>query len=182
MAAIGYTLFDTAVGTCGIAWSGRGIVALQLPEADAQKTRARLLRRAPDLPEREPPPAVYEVIASIVKLLEGEAVDLSGVAVDLGGVPDFNRQVYDIAREIPAGETLTYGDIARRLGDVQLSRAVGQALGQNPVAIIVPCHRVMGADRKPVGFSAGGGVHTKLKILSIERAHIGGSKDLFDLV
>lgn len=182
MQPAGYTFFDTAIGVCGLAWSERGIVALQLPEADDEKTRARLLRRVPDLPERDPPASVREAIALIVRLLEGEAADLSAVAVDLDGVPEFNRKVYAIAREIPPGETLTYGDIARRLGDVQLSRSVGQALGQNPVAIIVPCHRVMGADRKPVGFSAGGGVQTKLRMLSIERAHIGGSRDLFDLV
>ena len=102
--------------------------------------------------------------------------------VDLEAVEEFNRRVYDIAREIPAGETTTYGEIATRLGDLQLSRAVGQALGQNPVPIIVPCHRVLGADRKRGGFSAPGGVNTKLKILSIERAHIGGTRDLFDLV
>jgi len=182
MSAIGYTLFNTAIGACGIAWSGRGVVALQLPEADEAKTRARLLRHFPDLPSSEPPAAVREAIEAIKSLLQGEAVDLSAVALDLEGVPAFNRKVYEIARTIPAGETLTYGEIATRLGDLQLSRAVGQALGQNPVAIVVPCHRVLGADRKPGGFSAGGGVQTKLKILSIERAHIGGSRDLFDLV
>jgi methylated-DNA-[protein]-cysteine S-methyltransferase len=180
--AAGYALFDTEIGRCGIAWSERGIRALQLPEADDEKTRARLLRRFSDLPEIAPPASVQQVIESIQSLLRGQAIDLSFAVVDLDDAPPFNRQVYEIARTIPAGETVTYGEIAKRLGDLQLSRAVGQALGQNPVAIIVPCHRVLGADRKPGGFSAGGGVQTKLKILSIERAHIGGTRDLFDLV
>ena len=180
--AQGCTLFDTAIGRGGIAWSERGIAALQLPEASDEATRARLLRRFPDLAEGAPPAEVQQVIESIQSLLRGEAIDLSSVALDLGGAPEFNRQVYEIARTIPAGETTTYGEIATKLGDLQLSRAVGQALGQNPIAIIVPCHRVLGADRKPGGFSAGGGVRTKLKILSIERAHIGGTRDLFDLV
>jgi len=180
--AQGCTLFDTAIGRCGIAWSERGIRALQLPEANDEATRARLLRRFPDLAEGAPPAAVQQAIESIQSLLRGETIDLSSIALDLDGAPEFNRQVYEIARTIPAGETTTYGEIATRLGDLQLSRAVGQALGQNPIAIIVPCHRVLGADRKPGGFSAGGGVRTKLKILSIERAHIGGTRDLFDLV
>lgn len=182
MTAIGYTLFETAIGACGIAWSERGIVALQLPEADNGKTRARLLRRHPELAEAAPPPPVQRAIDAIQALLRGERIDLSAVALDLDDAPEFNRQVYAIARTIPTGETLTYGEIAKRLGNLQLARDVGQALGQNPVAIIVPCHRVLGADRKPGGFSAGGGVRTKLKILSIERAHIGGTRDMFDLV
>jgi methylated-DNA-[protein]-cysteine S-methyltransferase len=180
--AANYALFDTEIGRCGIAWSERGIGALQLPEADDDKSRARLLRRFSGLPEIAPPDSVRQVIESIQSLLRGEATDLSFAVLDLDDAPLFNRQVYEIARTIPAGETMTYGEIAKRLGDLQLSRAVGQALGQNPVAIIVPCHRVLGADRKPGGFSAGGGVQTKLKILSIERAHIGGTRDLFDLV
>jgi methylated-DNA-[protein]-cysteine S-methyltransferase len=180
--AQGCTLFDTAIGRCGIAWSERGIAELQLPEANDEATRARLLRRFPGLAEGAPPADVQTAIESIQSLLRGEAIDLSSIALDLEGAPEFNRQVYEIARTIPAGETATYGEIATRLGDLQLSRAVGQALGQNPIAIIVPCHRVLGADRKPGGFSAGGGVRTKLKILSIERAHIGGTRDLFDLV
>jgi methylated-DNA-[protein]-cysteine S-methyltransferase len=182
MTSPGYTIFDTAIGRCGIAWSERGVVALQLPEADDAKTRARMTRRRSDIVESAPPQEVQQAIEAIQALLNGDKIDLTSVPVDLEAVEEFNRRVYEIARGIPAGETTTYGEIAKKLGDLQLSRAVGQALGKNPVAIIVPCHRVLGADRKPGGFSAGGGVHTKLKILSIERAHIGGTRDLFDLV
>ncbi|MCC6947922.1 MAG: methylated-DNA--[protein]-cysteine S-methyltransferase [Bradyrhizobiaceae bacterium] len=178
----GFALFDTAIGVCGIGWGDRGIRFLQLPEAGERATRARIRRRFSDLEESEPPAQVSQVIAAIVALLRGEKTDLTGVGLDMRDVPDFNRRVYDVARSIPAGETLTYGDVAKRLGDPTAARAVGQALGQNPFAIIVPCHRVLGADRKPGGFSAGGGVKTKLKILSIEKARIGGSRDLFDLV
>jgi methylated-DNA-[protein]-cysteine S-methyltransferase len=182
MNGAGFALFDTAIGRCGIAWSERGVVALQLPEASDAGTRARMLRSRPGLAEAAPPAAERKAIEAIQSLMQGEGTDLSFIELDLEGVGDFNRQVYDIARKMPAGETLTYGELARQLGDVQLSRAVGQALGLNPVAIIVPCHRVLGADRKPGGFSGGGGVQTKLKMLSIERAHIGGTRDLFDLV
>jgi len=180
MSSIGHTLFDTAVGRCAIAWSERGISAIMLPESDDEATRKRLLRRVGGAPETSPPANIQQAIAAIRSLLEGERIDLSNVAVDLEGMPDFNLQVYDIARKIPAGETLTYGDIARRLGDVQLSRAVGQAMGQNPVPIVVPCHRVVAAGGKTGGFSAPGGSRTKLKILAIERAKVGNAPDLFD--
>ena len=182
MATAGYTLFDTAIGACGTAWGEQGILCLQLPESSERATRARLQRRFPELAEAEPPPCVRRTIEGVVALLRGEPIDLSDIALDMRGVPEFNRRVYAIAREIPAGETLTYGEIARRLGDPAAARAIGQALGQNPFAIIVPCHRVLGVDRKPGGFSAGGGVRTKLRILSIEQARIGGMRDLFDLV
>jgi methylated-DNA-[protein]-cysteine S-methyltransferase len=180
MNALGYTLFDTAVGRCGIAWSERGISAIMLPEADDEATRKRLLRRVENAPEALPPASVQQAIAAIQSLLEGGRTDLSNVVVDLDGMPDFNLRVYEIARKIPAGETLTYGDIAKRLGDVQLSRAVGQAMGQNPVPIVVPCHRVVAAGGKTGGFSAPGGSRTKLKILAIERAKVGNAPDLFD--
>jgi methylated-DNA-[protein]-cysteine S-methyltransferase len=180
MNALGYTLFDTAVGRCGIAWSERGISAIMLPEADDDATRKRLLRRVENAPEALPPASVQQAIAAIQSLLEGGRTDLSNVVVDLDGMPDFNLRVYEIARKIPAGETLTYGDIAKRLGDVQLSRAVGQAMGQNPVPVVVPCHRVVAAGGKTGGFSAPGGSRTKLKILAIERAKVGNAPDLFD--
>src|SRR5437773_1910493 len=88
--------------------------------------------------------------------------------------------VYDIARKIPPGQTLTYGDIAKQLGGVELSRDVGQALGRNPCPIVVPCHRVLAAGNKPGGFSANGGVVTKLKMLAIEGAAVNHTPSLFD--
>ncbi|HEY4747541.1 MAG TPA: MGMT family protein, partial [Steroidobacteraceae bacterium] len=110
----GFTFFDTAIGRCGIAWNGRGIVAAQLPGTDEARMRARLLRRCPQAREAPPPPAVRHVIDRIVALLAGEAADLSDVALDMEGVPPFNRRVYEIARTIPPGQTLTYGEIAAR--------------------------------------------------------------------
>ncbi|MEA2994621.1 MAG: methylated-DNA-[protein]-cysteine S-methyltransferase [Alphaproteobacteria bacterium] len=175
----GFTLFDTAIGRCGIAWNGRGIVAAQLPETDEAKTRARLLRRCPQAREEAPPPAVRQVIDRIVALLAGEAADLSDVALDMEGVPPFNRGVYEVARTIPPGQTLTYGEIAARLGAPD-ARAVGQALGENPFPPVVPCHRVVAAGGKTGGFSAPGGVDTKLRLLAIEGAQVGGSCPLFD--
>ncbi len=116
----------------------------------------------------------------IGRLLAGERTDLTRIALDMADVPEFHSAVYGVARTIPPGETLTYGEVAARLGDPGAARAVGQALGQNPFAIVVPCHRVLAANGRSGGFSAAGGVATKLRILSIERARTGGEPSLFD--
>jgi methylated-DNA-[protein]-cysteine S-methyltransferase len=178
-AAIGFCLFDTAVGACGIAWSADGVKGVHIPEADAEKTRARLKRRFPDAVETPPPPPVAEAIAGIQALVAGERRDLTGVGLDLSDVGDFPRRVYAIARAVGPGETITYGEIAKRLGDPTAARAVGEAMGRNPFGIVVPCHRVIGAGGKLTGFSANGGVATKLKLLEIEGAQIGAGAPLF---
>ena len=164
-----FALFDTAIGRCGIVWSDRGVIGVQLPETGGEvRTRARVLRRFPEAREASPSPEVQQAVDGIVALLHGEASDLSAVVLDMAGVPAFNRRVYEVARGIPPGATLTYGEVAARLGDRGAARAVGRALGQNPFALIVPCHRVLAADGGIGGFSAGGGVTTKRRLLTIE--------------
>lgn len=175
----GFTLFDTAIGRCGIAWSGRGIAGVQLPEASERETRARLRRRFPDARETSPPPEAQRAIDGVVALLRGERSDLHVIALDMDGVPPFHRRVYEVARTIPPGTTLSYGDVAARMGAPGSARDVGQALGQNPFAIIVPCHRVLAAKGKVGGFSARGGVRTKLRLLSSERTQGHGALPLF---
>ena len=110
------------------------------------------------------------VIDEIVALLTGQRVDLGDTPLDMDGLGDLDRRVYDVARTIPPGRTMSYGDVATRLGDPTLARAVGQALGRNPFAIVVPCHSVVGADGRLTGFSANGGVATKERMLVIEGA------------
>ncbi len=175
-----FALFDTAIGVCGIEWGPRGINGVQLPMASREKTLARIRQRRHDAVESAPTAEVRHAIEGIVELLAGKPNDLSDIALDLDDVPAFNRGVYDIARSIPPGQTLTYGDIAKRLGGVELSRDVGQALGRNPCPIVVPCHRVLAAGGKPGGFSANGGVATKLKMLAIEGALVNHTPSLFD--
>jgi methylated-DNA-[protein]-cysteine S-methyltransferase len=179
MDAAGLCLFDTALGVCGIAWDAQGVRALQLPEADAARTLARLRRRTAGLHETAPPPEAQRAIAGVVALLRGEDVDLSEVRLDQRGVPGFHRRVYALARAIPRGTTLSYGELAERLGDRRLARAVGQALARNPFAPIVPCHRVVAAHGKAGGFSAPGGLRTKWRLLQIEDAR-PTVPDLFD--
>ncbi len=179
MSDLGFALFDTAIGCCGIVWSARGVAGVQFPERSERTTGSRIRRRFPAAHEATPPNEIQRVIDDIVALLGGEPRDLSGVPIDIDSAPEFNRRVYEIARTIPAGSTLSYGEVAARLGDRTLAREVGQALGQNPVPIIVPCHRVLAAGGKTGGFSAPGGVDTKMRLLSIEGAAPGGPT-LFD--
>src|SRR5204862_221774 len=120
---IGFTLFDTAIGRCGIAWGPRGIVGVQLPEGQEARTRAWIRRRFPRAREAAPPAAVQEAVDGIVALLAGEPSDLAAVALDMTEVPPFNRSVYDLARTLPPGQTVTYGEIAARLGDKRQLRA-----------------------------------------------------------
>ena len=175
-----FAIFDTAIGACGVIWGKRGISGVQLPMGSEDKTRNRIHQRNGDIPEAEPPAEVKQAIDAMKELLAGKPNDLLEVALDLDDVPEFNRGVYDIARKIPPGQTLTYGDIAKKLGGVELSRDVGQALGRNPCPIVVPCHRVLAAGNKPGGFSANGGVVTKLKMLAIEGAVVNHTPSLFD--
>lgn len=175
-----FAIFDTAIGGCGIIWGPRGINGVQLPMGSEEKTRSRINQRHGDIAETPPPAEVQRAIEGIVELLEGKPSDLADVVLDLDGVPEFHRGVYDIARTIPPGKTMTYGDIAKQLGGVELSRDVGQALGRNPCPIVVPCHRVLAAGGRPGGFSANGGVATKLKMLAIEGALVNHTPNLFD--
>lgn len=174
-----FALFDTAIGLCAVVWSARGICAVQLPERGEHTLREGVRRRFPGAREAQPPDSVKQAIVGMAALLRGEASDLRGVALDLEDLPDFNRRVYAVARAIPPGATLTYGEVAERLGDKLLARAVGQALGENPIPLVIPCHRVLAAGGKAGGFSAPGGSATKLRLLTIEGAQPGGPT-LFD--
>jgi len=180
MMASGFALFNTAIGRCGVAWGERGVAGVQLPEAGERETRARMLQRFPAAGETAPPPEVQRVIDRLVALLRGEASDFSTIALDMDEVPAFHRRVYEAARAIPAGMTLSYGDIAARVGAPGAARAVGQALGRNPFPIIVPCHRVLAAGGKIGGFSAQGGVATKRRMLAIEGVQLNGAAPLIE--
>jgi methylated-DNA-[protein]-cysteine S-methyltransferase len=179
MTTRGFTLFDTSIGTCGIVWGGAGVVCVQLPEGREAATRARVLARFPEARETTPPGDVQRAVDAIVALLRGESGSLDGIVLDMEGVPPFHRKVYEAARRIPPGATLSYGEIAARLGAPGSARAVGQALGKNPFAIVVPCHRVLAQGGKIGGFSANGGVTTKRRLLAVEGA-LGRAAPAFD--
>lgn len=156
-------------------------MAVQLPEVNAAATQVRLLRGlpAPCANFADPPPTVRNAIDGVQALLTGHSRDLREVPLDMSRISPFHQQVYALARAIAPGTTRTYGELAEQLGGKGLSRAVGQALGLNPFAPVVPCHRVLAAGGKAGGFSAGGGATTKLRMLEIEGAAMGGTLPLF---
>lgn len=162
MDASGVALFETPIGLCSIAWRGGALVRVRLPEGDPRLARAN--------PSGRPPQWVVDSMARIAAMLAGEPDDLADLPLDFDGIGAFEAAVYRAAREIPPGRTLTYGELAARVGDRRHARAVGQALGRNPWPIVVPCHRVTAADGRTGGFSAPGGRDTKLRLLELEGA------------
>jgi len=163
-----YSLIDTALGTFGLAWTDIGVARVALPGRDRAKTEIWISREPaePGFPDGR----FAELPQRIKRYAEGEQMDFGDVPLDLSDVPEFNRQAYAELLKVGYGETTTYGAIARTLGDVTLSRAVGQAMGANPVPLIIPCHRVLGADGKAGGFSSPGGVSAKMRMLALEHA------------
>lgn len=174
-----YCLFETPLGPCGIAWrdpadfrSQPVVTFIQLPEATPRATESRIARKSGSSRPSSPPPRIAEIIGRIRLHLQGEIQDFRDVAVDWNSVAPFFRQIYEAAREIPAGQTRTYGEIAKAVGQPAAAQEVGQAMAKNPVPIIVPCHRVAGAGGKAGGFSAHGGRATKAKLLALEGAPV----------
>ena len=179
MAQPRFARFATPIGTCALAWSDAGIVAVRLPGPNDTSAMAALHRRFPDGAPAEPPAQIARIIDRIAAFLAGAKDDFADLPLDFEQVSPFEAAVYREARAIPAGATATYGAIAARLGDANQARAVGQALGRNPWPIVIPCHRVTGADGKTGGFSAPGGRTTKLRLLELEGALAAETLPLF---
>ena len=164
-----YLVFETAGGFCGIAWNDVGITRFQLPTKSAEATERLLLRRIPGAELGVPTPDVADAIAAVKRYFAGEETDFSDVTLDLGDQDEFFLRIYDAARQVGWGQTTTYGSLAKELGaGPEAARDVGQAMAQNPVALIIPCHRVLAAGGKIGGFSAPGGSTTKTRMLALE--------------
>ena len=169
-----YLIFETAGGFCGIAWSDAGITRFQLPTKSAEATERLLLRRLPDAEAGAPTPAVLETVAAVKRYFQGEETDFSGVDLDLAGQDAFFRDIYAAARRVGWGRTTTDGALAKELGvGPEAARDVGQAMAKNPVALIIPCHRVLAAGGKIGGFSAPGGSSSKARMLELEGVNLG---------
>jgi methylated-DNA-[protein]-cysteine S-methyltransferase len=182
MAGPGYSIFDTGLGRCGIAWGDHGILGVQLPEAREIETRKRLFRLYPEARELRPPPNVEIAIEGVTALLRGAEADLSDVTLDMTGIPGFNQRVYQFARAIPRGETRTYGEVAAGLRASGAVYSVAQAISRNPFMIIVPCHRVLEEGHYADGISPNGGSISKRRLLSIEGTHTSSSRTLLDVL
>lgn len=159
-----HLVFDTPLGRCAIAWNDAGIIAFALPPAD---------RLAAASADGEPPPWVADIVARVQRHLAGETQDFSKVRYDWTRVSAFQRRIYEAALRVKSGQTQSYGQLAAAIGEPPaVARAVGTALGQNPWPLLVPCHRFIGADGRMTGFSAPGGIKTKLRLLALEGAQL----------
>jgi methylated-DNA-[protein]-cysteine S-methyltransferase len=170
----GTVAFDTELGTCAVRWTEEGIASVRLPSA-----RTEALDRLGD--GASVPADVRAAVAGITEVLAGSARDLRFVELDERWMDPFRRAVPAATRAVPPGTTATYGEIARAIGrsDPEAARAVGAALARNPFPIVVPCHRVLGANGKLTGFSAPGGLATKRRMLQLEGAPGFGQQVLF---
>jgi methylated-DNA-[protein]-cysteine S-methyltransferase len=168
-----YLIFETAHGFCGIAWNDVGITRFQLPTRSHGAAARALLRRMPSAESGTPTPQVVEAVDAVKRYFEGEETDFSGVTLDLSDQDIFFKQIYAAARQVGWGRTTTYGALAKKLGaGPEAARDVGQAMARNPVALIIPCHRVLAAGGKVGGFSAPGGAAAKVRMLELEGVHV----------
>lgn len=176
---LGYHLLDTAFGVCGLAWSGRGLTRLQLPERNRLATEERMQARGQLLAPAKPPVGVAAAVEALQRYFAGQQADFGEIELDLSDTPPFFMSIYRLTRAIGWGETATYGDLAERAGSPGSARAVGQAMARNPLPIIIPCHRVLAANRKVGGFSAPGGTVTKERLLAMEGVSLAAELPLF---
>jgi methylated-DNA-[protein]-cysteine S-methyltransferase len=177
-----YSIFDTAIGRCAIAWSDAGIAGIQLPEAREIDTRRRLFHLYPEARECKPTPNCEAAIEGISALLRGQAPDFSDIVLDMRGFHGFDQRVYQVTQRILRGETLTYAELAARIGSPSAVRSVAQALARNPFVIIVPCHRVLEAGGYADRMSPYAGLISKRRLLSIDGAVSSSSKTLLDVL
>ncbi|MBV9114222.1 MAG: methylated-DNA--[protein]-cysteine S-methyltransferase [Hyphomicrobiales bacterium] len=178
-----YHLFDTSLGPVGMAWTGEGLARLQLPEADRPRTYRRLKARRSTTWVRtwiraSPSSMVLQAIREIKRHIGGEPPDYASVPLDLTDVSLFDRKIYEAAREIQWGRTTSYGELAELAGYPGEARETGQALGRNPIAIIIPCHRILARGKRIGGFSAHGGRLTKERLLALEGVDLEGDAPL----
>jgi methylated-DNA-[protein]-cysteine S-methyltransferase len=177
-----YSVFDTALGRCGIAWSANGIVGVQLAGMREIETRGQLLRRFPDARETKPTLDIELAIDAIATLLRGLAFELPDVEIDMQGVPAFNRRVYDLLRGVSRGDTITFGEIGARLGASGATHSVSQAVARNPFPVLVPCHRAVETRGDTGGAPGFGGAITRYRLLSLEGALAVRGPSLFDVL
>ena len=164
-----YFIFETASGFCGLAWSALGVARFQLPAKSAEAAERLLLRRAPGAQPGAPTSEIVGIVAAVKRYFEGEETDFSQVALDLEGEDALFKEIYAAARQVGWGRTTSYGALAKQIGaGPEAARDVGQAMAKNPVALIIPCHRVLAAGGKIGGFSAPGGSASKMRMLALE--------------
>jgi methylated-DNA-[protein]-cysteine S-methyltransferase len=178
----GYTIFDSAFGRCGIAWSDAGVAGVQLPETREIETLRRLFRLFPEARELTPPPSVESAIEGIAKMLRGQDRDLSDVILDTSNLSLIDQRIYEYVRSIPRGETRSYEQIAAHLDVTGALHSVANALAKNPFPLIVPCHRVLGIGNDLDKVSPHNGVISRRRLLALEGSRRDAGLSLFDVL
>jgi len=168
-----YFIFETARGFCGIAWNNAGITRFQLPTRSAEAAERILGRRMLCAETGTPTPEVIETVAAAKRYFEGQETDFSSFRLDLDDRDTLSRKIYAAVRQVRWGRTTTYGALAKQIAaGPEVARDVGQAMANNPVPLIIPCHRVLAAGGKLGGFSAPGGLSAKVRMLALEGVHV----------
>ena len=181
---IRYATLASPVGPIALAWTGNTVVSLHMDAAASRTTWGTRYREKPpverlkeDLAQRfgdvslERASIDAQPVSALKRYFDGDADALDRIEVDPGGTP-FQAKVWKCLRTIPAGRTMTYGELAESVGSPGAARAAGGAVGSNPIALIIPCHRILGSDRKLTGF--GGGLDRKRWLLEHEGAEFRG--------
>lgn len=177
---VAYTVFDTAVGRCAIAWGQNGVLGVQLADVREIETRRRLLRQFPEARELPPPADLQYFIDSIGIALRGQFAELSDIPLDMSDLSPFDCRIYEMVRRIPRGETRTRAEIATQVGSPGIVHSLAQALARNPFALVVPCHRVLESAGRIDGIPTNGGAMTRARLLSLEGALPSRGSTLFD--
>jgi O-6-methylguanine DNA methyltransferase len=173
-----YDVFRVSLGWCAAARGGKGICAFVLPIPGAQTAEAEILALTAQLllagapAPRRAPSALRRLAEAAARYFDGEAVHFDEFPVDLSSGTSFQRRVWSVIGRIPYGQVRTYRWIGVETGRPKAARAIGQAVGANPVPLLIPCHRVVGSDGSLAGFSAAGGIGLKAKMLELEKVRI----------
>jgi methylated-DNA-[protein]-cysteine S-methyltransferase len=163
-----YRIFKSRIGWVGLVWSKQKLLKLELPHTSKASAKTYLLKNHQQACiSSDNPQWVNGFVDKLSKYFDGETVSFSSIPIDVSGMTEFQQKVYAGARKIGYGKVVKYGDLAKAIGSAGAFRAVGGALGKNPVPIVVPCHRIMAANGIG-GFSAPGGTTTKKVLLKLE--------------
>ena len=162
---------DTPIGPVYVSVGGGGLAAVAIGGAEAEFVSA--LRRQGHQPVLRSGERTQQVRTQIEEYFRGER-ERFDCPVDLSQLTGFHRRVLLAAARIPRGSVMTYGGLAKALGKPGAARAVGRALATNPVPLVIPCHRVIASDGSLGGYSARGGISTKLRLLKFEGAPVAG--------
>jgi methylated-DNA-[protein]-cysteine S-methyltransferase len=170
-----YHVFEATLGFAAIGWNDAGVTRFNLPGPKETATS-----RLGGATLADPPPQIAAIIDQAQRYFAGERIAFEAIGLDLSRVEPFRRAIYDALRKVGFGETVTYGELAKRVGanEPQAAQDVGVAMARNPVPLIIPCHRVLAAGGKLGGFSAPGRTETKQKMLALEGVFIGGQPRL----